>query len=179
MQELNHFNEVRLHSLQAINDGSCIVILEEVTGSRLLPIHAGMNEVNAIALHAGGVTLPRPMTHDLMQSLIEALGGRVLRVDIHEVQDDVFHARLTLERDGHRIAVDARPSDAINLAIRAGAPIFVAEDVFKRTDLVLKPIEEDEVARFRRELERTDPLEALRALEGKPAPVEPGTEELS
>ncbi len=178
MQELNHSNEVRLHSLQAVNDGSCIVILEEVTGTRLLPIHAGATEVNAIALHAGGVTLPRPMTHDLMHSLVEALGGRVLRVDIHEVEDDVFHARLTLERDGHRITIDARPSDAINLAIRARAPIFVSEDVFTRTDLVLKPIEESEVERFKRELERTDPLEALQALEGKPAPIEPGSEDL-
>ena len=178
MRELKQSNEVRLHSLQAINDGSCIVILEEVTGSRLLPIHAGANEVNAIALHAGGVTLPRPMTHDLMQSLIEALGGRLLRVDIHEVQDDVFHARLTLERDGRRVAIDARPSDAINLAIRAGAPIFVAEEVFTGTDLVLKPIDVDEVEKFKSELERTDPLEALQALEGKPAPAEPGSEEL-
>jgi bifunctional DNase/RNase len=160
-----------------VSDGSCIVVLEEVTGSRLLPIHAGAHEANAIALHAGGVSPPRPMTHDLMHSLVEALGGRVLRVDIHEVQDDVFFARVTVAKDGRKLAIDARPSDAINLAIRSGAAIYVAETVFTSTELVLKPIDDDEVERFKAELARTDPLEAIRALEGRPAPEEPGTGE--
>lgn len=174
MPELKQSREVRIHSLEATEDGGCVVLLEEVAGARLLPIFAGLSEAKAIALCVRGLESPRPMTHDLAASLIETLGGKVVRVDIHELRDAVFYSRISIQKGGIEVVVDARPSDAINIALRAAAPIFVGEDVFAKTGLVLKPIGDDEVARFKKDLETLDPLAELEALEGKPAPEEPG-----
>jgi bifunctional DNase/RNase len=165
--------EVRIHSVGATQDEGCVLFLEEIGGARLLPIVAGLNEGKALALKASGLELPRPMTHDLMLSLVEATGFSVVRVLISELREDVFYARVVLEKDGHELSVDARPSDALNVAIRAACPIFVADEVFEKADLLMKPISGSDVAKFRAELESTDPSEAFKALEGKPAPREP------
>jgi bifunctional DNase/RNase len=177
MEQLKSAREVRVHSLQATEDGGVVVLLEEVKGSRLVPIYAGLPEGKAIAVKVNGFETPRPMTHDLIAAVVEKLGATVSRIDIHDIQDSVFLARITLTTSGGvEVFVDARPSDAINVALRANVPIFVAGEVFSKTELVLKPIEEDEVARFKQELETADPLEALKALEGQKAPQEPGAE---
>lgn len=104
-----------------------VVILQEKDGERILPIWIGRPEAESIAAHLDGVHARRPMTHDLIQSLITALGGTVERVEVTNVIDGTFFARLLLNRDGERSVVDARPSDSIAIAIRLDAPIFVAD----------------------------------------------------
>ncbi|WKW12058.1 bifunctional nuclease family protein [Pseudogemmatithrix spongiicola] len=111
-----------------------VVILEERAGDRALPIWIGRPEAEAIAAHLNDVKRERPMTHDLAASLITGLGGLLRRVQITRVVQGTFHAELHLNRHGSNIVVDARPSDAIAIALRAGAPIFVAEALFDGDD---------------------------------------------
>lgn len=111
---------------------SPIVILKKPGESLFLPIWIGVFEANAIALRLEGVQTPRPMTHDLLRSLIEALGGRVIAVEVNSLIENTFHATIQLVTEsGEARQVDARPSDAIALALRCEAPIRVAEAVFR------------------------------------------------
>lgn len=106
-----------------------VVILEERAGNRALPIWIGRPEAEAIAAHLNDVKRERPMTHDLAASLLTGLGGLLRRVQITRVVQGTFHAELQINRHGSNIVVDARPSDAIAIALRLGAPIFVAESL--------------------------------------------------
>jgi len=105
--------------------GAYALILKEVNGSRRLPIIIGAFEAQSIALEMEGIKPPRPLTHDLMKNLIETLGGDLIDVYINELRDGTFFAKLNLDVQ----EVDSRPSDAIALAVRYGAPIFVSEKV--------------------------------------------------
>ncbi len=98
----------------------------------VLPIWVGGFEANAIALELEGVQPPRPMTHDLLLTLVQELRGKVIDVVIRDVIDSTYYATVTLERDGERIEVDARPSDAIALALRAGAEVYVEKIVIDK-----------------------------------------------
>lgn len=167
-----HEREVRIHSLSPLSDGGCLILLEEIEGARLLPIVCGIGEAQALAMKASGIEPVRPLTHDLLVAAFGVLGAAVESVVVNEVRDDTFFARIHVRRRGEPLEIDSRPSDALNIAIRCDAPIYVAETVFLATDCVLKPISEDDVARFKKELESTDPTEAFRDLEGKPAPHE-------
>jgi bifunctional DNase/RNase len=111
---------------------SRVVILRETNGNRFLPIWIGQFEAEAIAMFLQEVEAVRPMTHDLLKNLINGLGATLERVEIHDLRDDVFYARLMIRNDKERIEVDSRPSDGIALAIRVHAPIFVAEAVMDR-----------------------------------------------
>jgi uncharacterized protein len=106
-----------------------VVLLKEKVGERVLPIWVGAFEGDALALQLGGETTPRPLTPDLMARVIEALGGRIEQVAITQLTENTFYALVALAVDGRHEELDARPSDAINLAARVGAPIYVAEDV--------------------------------------------------
>jgi uncharacterized protein len=106
-----------------------IALLNEKGGERVLPIWIGAFEGDALALQLGGETTPRPMAPDLMARAIESLGGRVEQVSVTRLTDNTFYAVVWLAANGDRIELDARPSDALNLAVRVGAPIFVAPDV--------------------------------------------------
>ncbi len=106
-----------------------VVILQEKDGERILPIWIGRPEAESIAAHLDGVQARRPMTHDLIQSLIAALGGTVERVEVTHVLDGTFFARLLIDRGGALSVVDARPSDSIAIAIRLDAPIYVADEL--------------------------------------------------
>ena len=105
--------------------GAYALILKEVNGARRLPIIIGAFEAQSIALEMEGIKPPRPLTHDLMKSLIDLLGGELVDVYISELREGTFFARLNLDTQ----EIDSRPSDAIALAVRYGAPIFVAEKV--------------------------------------------------
>ncbi|MDH5235794.1 MAG: bifunctional nuclease family protein, partial [Gemmatimonadota bacterium] len=107
-----------------------VVVLEDKAGERALPIWIGRPEAEAIAAHINGVKRERPMTHDLAQQIVLGLGGLLRRVQVTHVQDGTYHAELHLTRGGQPVIVDARPSDAIALALRLQAPIFVAESLF-------------------------------------------------
>lgn len=110
-----------------------IVVLREKDGDRALPIWIGAFEGDALALQHGGAETPRPLTPDLMARTIHALGGTIESVTVTRLQDNTFYALVTLVADGRREELDARPSDAINLAVRAGAPIFVASEVMEQS----------------------------------------------
>ena len=106
-----------------------IVILKDKLGERILRIWVGLFEANAIALQIENVSTPRPMTHDLLRNIITDLDGRVDRVVVSDLKDNTFFAVIHLTVRGERVAVDARPSDAIALALRTRSPILVEESV--------------------------------------------------
>lgn len=111
-----------------------VVMLEEKDGERVLPIWIGKPEAEAIAAHVNSVPHDRPMTHDLAASLIAGLGALLRRVQVVRVVKGTFHGELHLTRAGTSVVVDARPSDAIAIAVRLEAPIFVAEQLFDDED---------------------------------------------
>jgi bifunctional DNase/RNase len=106
-----------------------IVILRDKEGQRVLPIWVGIFEANAIALQIENVATPRPMTHDLLRNVIQDLKASVQKIVVCDLQENTFYALIYLSVDGDTVAIDARPSDAIALALRARAPIFVEETV--------------------------------------------------
>jgi len=108
---------------------SFVVILQERDGPRLLPIWIGRPEAESIAAHLQSVKRERPLTHDLAKTLILGLGGDVRKVTITRVEDSTYFAELQLAQGTELIAIDARPSDSIAIALRCGAPIFVADDL--------------------------------------------------
>ena len=115
-----------------------VLLLREVVGDRAVPIWIGVPEASAIAIALQKVAVPRPMTHDLLLHMLRGLGGEVVRVVVTEARDNTYYAELLVRRGAQELAaVDARPSDAIALALRAGAPILVAESL-------LRPIASDE-----------------------------------
>jgi bifunctional DNase/RNase len=108
-----------------------IVVLRDAEGERVLPIWVGVFEANAIALQIENVSTPRPMTHDLLRNVITDLKGTVERIVVTDLKENTFYALIYLRVGGDVVAVDARPSDAIALALRAKAPIFVEESVIE------------------------------------------------
>ncbi len=108
-----------------------IVILKDTGSDAVLPIWVGIYEANAIALEIEKHPTPRPMTHDLIKNLLMGLDTRVHKVGVSDLREDTFYAVIWLEKDGHIISVDSRPSDALALALRVDCPIFVDEQVLK------------------------------------------------
>jgi bifunctional DNase/RNase len=128
---------VRVHMLSNRH----VVILKDHEGDRYLPIWIGAWEASAIAMRLQGLAAERPLTHDLFASTLEQLGVRVERVVISELTDETYHARIFMERDGTEVEVDARPSDALALAVRAEVQIFAAEEVLAQAALSADPDE--------------------------------------
>jgi bifunctional DNase/RNase len=128
-----------------------IVILKDVNGSSVLPIWVGIYEANAIALEK--VSTPRPMTHDLMKTLLLGLSTRVQKVVVNELKEDTFYALIWLEREGEIISVDSRPSDALALALRLDCPIYVEDSVLKSSKLAASMAEKVNNEELRRWLE--------------------------
>src|SRR6201996_3641651 len=108
-----------------------IVILKDVGSANVLPIWVGIYEANAIALEIEKVSTPRPMTHDLIKTLLLGLDAGIQKVVVSELKDDTFFAVIWVQRNGELISVDSRPSDALALALRLDCPIFVEESVLK------------------------------------------------
>jgi len=116
--------------------GAYALLLKETYGVRRLPIIIGSFEAQSIALEIEGIKPPRPLTHDLMKNLIDNLGGTVNEIIIDELKENTFYAKIVIEMSGMTNEIDARPSDAIALAVRTDATIFVAEDVMKAAAFV-------------------------------------------
>lgn len=143
---------------------SPVVILQEVDGKRILPIWIGQNEANAIALEMAGQKFQRPLTHDLLITVIKGLRASVVKVMISELKENTFYATILIKYDSQMLAVDARPSDSIALALRARSPIFVSEKLFdggsgeKLEEKSLRHLSEKEQAdELRRYLENLNP----------------------
>ncbi|MGB2755127.1 MAG: bifunctional nuclease family protein [Phycisphaerae bacterium] len=106
-----------------------VIVLKEVGGERAFPIVIGFFEAAAIDRRLKGLQLPRPLTHDLLGGVIEALGGRLAKVVVTDLRDHTFYANLVIDRNGDEVRVDARPSDAIALGIANDTPIFIEDHV--------------------------------------------------
>ena len=153
---------VRVRGLSLSNMGF-VVLLKSDEDSRTLPIFIGGAEAQAIALHLDRVELPRPLTHDLFKRVIDCLECRLKRIVVNDIAESTFFAVLVFERDGGEFEVDARPSDAIALALRCGAPLYVTRKVMDKAGLVIAESGDeakrrqaepgDDVARLQRDLE--------------------------
>ena len=115
-----------------------IVLLKAAHSNRFLPIWIGHPEASAILARLQDSETPRPMTHDLFATALHDLGGEVVRIAVTEMRDGTFYARIVIERDSEEIELDARPSDAIALALRTKAPIFVADDVIEASAILME-----------------------------------------
>ena len=134
-----------------------IIILRDKDGQRVLPIWVGMFEANAIALQIENVMTPRPMTHDLLKNVIHDLHGQVEKIVVSDLRENTFYALIYLRVNGDMVAIDARPSDAIALALRARAPIFVEEKVFDNAKTVDLTSDKGDAERLQKWLESLDP----------------------
>ena len=136
-----------------------IVILHDRDGQRVLPIWVGSAEANAIALQIENVSPARPMTHDLLKNVIEDLHGDIQKIVVCDLKDNTFYALLYLLVNGESVAIDARPSDAIALALRVKAPICVEESVIAEAKPTDVPLEKDDSEQLQQWLESLDPEE--------------------
>ena len=114
-----------------------VVILKEKLADRYLPIWIGPAEADAIAVKLQDVTVPRPLTHDLLRSVIDTLGATINSIIVSELKNDTFYAKIILNVDGGQMEVDSRPSDALALAVRAGVPIYTEETVLDKAGILL------------------------------------------
>jgi len=128
-----------------------IVILKDINGNSILPIWVGAYEANAIALEIEKVSTQRPMTHDLIRTLLHGLGTGVRKIVVNELKDDVFYAVIWLEKEGKLISVDSRPSDALAIALRVDCPIFVDDSVLNNSRMasaISEKINSEELRRW-------------------------------
>ncbi|RPI58127.1 MAG: bifunctional nuclease family protein [Chloroflexi bacterium] len=142
-----------------------VVVLKEEGMDRYLAIWIGPYEADAITIKLQGVEIARPLTHDLLEQGIRKLGAQVSHILVNDLHDDTFYARVVMDRDGERIELDSRPSDAIALAVRVQAPIFVSESVMERAGVVpeeeidmeqVSPEEEEQLAPYKDFIEGLD-----------------------
>jgi bifunctional DNase/RNase len=136
-----------------------IVVLKDTSGDSVLPIWVGIYEANAIALEIEKVTTPRPMTHDLIKTLLLGLDTSMKKVVVSELRDDTFYAVIWLERNGQAITVDSRPSDALALALRHDCPIYVDERVLqssRNSNTVSEKVNNEELRKWLENLNDED-----------------------
>ena len=136
---------VRVHMMSSQH----VVILRDTGHDRYLPIWIGPWEANAIAMRLQGVTPERPMTHDLFSQTLAECGVTVEKIIVSDLSDDTFRARLMLLVDGRHVDLDARPSDAIALAVRTGVPIFATDSVLDRAGVIPEGTEDEKLSVFR------------------------------
>jgi hypothetical protein len=139
-----------------------VVLLKSDEDERTLPIFIGTAEAQAIALHVGSVKMPRPLTHDLLKNILEHIDIGLQRIEVCELREGTFIARMILSQNGGETEIDSRPSDAIALALRFEAPIFVAEEVMEEAGRVFKENEGEDTITFEepegKELSQVDKL---------------------
>lgn len=137
-----------------------IVILKDVNEEKALPIWVGIFEANAIALEMEKVPTPRPMTHDLIKNILDGLKAKVIRVVVNDLKDNTFYANIALSINGSEVDIDSRPSDAIALALRVQAPIFVTKKVLKEAksiDLSEEDLKDNDKEKWKKWLENLRP----------------------
>jgi uncharacterized protein len=150
--------EVRVEGLLLDNvNNSPVVLLRETDGDRVLPIFIGPLEASAIAYALEKTTFPRPLTLDLMKLVVDGLGGRLLRVIITRIENDTYYAELVVEAGDRLVAIDARPSDSVGLALRAGAAIFVDEAVMDKAGQFISPADEERLQELRSKMRNLNP----------------------
>lgn len=134
-----------------------VVILRDQEEKNFLPIWVGVFEANAIALQLEGISTPRPMTHDLLKNVISQVDASVLRIVINKLQENTFYAQIELKLGERTLTIDSRPSDAIALALRTDAPVFVEESVLEKSRANDDVSDAQNSERLRKWLEDVDP----------------------
>jgi len=154
--------ELKIYSL-ATSLTESIIFLDEVSGSRIIPIWIGPMEAQAIAIMLSGYPSPRPMTHDLIYSILESLGYKVKKVKITKILNNTYYAQINITDPAEvkSRVVDSRPSDAIALAVRYGCPIYINENVISKIQSLNKPISKDDVEKFKQELKSLTPKDII------------------
>lgn len=150
-----------------------VVVLEDVEKTRLVPIWIGVNEGNAIALEMQGEKFPRPLTHDLMVNLLNTMGAEVEKVVVTDLKENSYYALIYVKFGGKTVAIDARPSDSLALAVRIHCPIFIDEKVLKKCPQIDSSITADEIDKFKEDLKSMSPEEFFKSLEEAPAAEDP------
>ena len=150
-----------------------VVVLEDIDKTRLVPIWIGVNEGNAIALELQGEKFPRPLTHDLIVNLLASLQAAVEKVVVSDLKNNSYYALIHLKANGKALAVDARPSDSLAIAVRIHCPIYIDEKVLKKCPVIEKPITKDEIDKFKDQLKTMTPEEFFKSLEEGPPAKEP------
>lgn len=172
--------EVKIYSLATMMNES-IIFLEEIKGDKLLPIWIGTAEGQAIAIRFSGIVLPRPLTHDMLLSVIKTLGFTIEKVVVSDLKENTFYASIYLKNKDTTHVIDSRPSDALAVAVRSGCRIFVNEKIFAVAQVLSKPITEDEVKHFKEELKNLKPKDIFNQLvnreKEKPPKTKPDEEE--
>lgn len=133
-----------------------IVVLKDPISGRYLPIFIGPCEAEAIAVKLQGMNVERPLTHDLLKSVITELGGQVKHIVVNDLRNDTFFAQIVVEMDGQSRAIDSRPSDAIALSVRLDVPIFVEESVMEQASIMPEEEVDGDLASTLRELDESD-----------------------
>ncbi len=157
---------VKVDNLSISNVGF-VLLLKGDGDERTLPIFVGVPEAQAIALHLNKVNTPRPMSHDLMKNMLDVMEGRLDRVEVWDLSNGTFFGKLVVVFEGQTLEIDSRPSDAVALALRCKAPIFVADKVMEEAGVVLESDvldnEDDDEARPTEAEIHKDPVDALRS----------------
>jgi bifunctional DNase/RNase len=134
-----------------------VVILQEMTGRRILPIWIGRAEARAIAMELASQKFQRPLTHDLMKTIIQGLDAKIRKVCIEELKNNTFYAKIFIEKGEEIVGIDARPSDSIALALRTKSPIFIAESLLKEQPETGEMSEDERAEALRKYLDELDP----------------------
>lgn len=147
--------EVKIESIRAsLMSEHRVVILKDVSSERLLPIWIGRCEAEAIAIRLQNIEISRPLTHDLLNNAIAEMGGKVAHITVNDLRNNTFYAQILVDLNGRSVKIDSRPSDAIALAVRANATIFVAEHVMAEASIIPEPditeeMDDEELSAFR------------------------------
>jgi uncharacterized protein len=157
--------ELKIYSI-ATSITESIIFLDESEGSKILPIWIGPMEAQAIAIRLSGFPSPRPMTHDLIYSVLETLGYKIKKIKLMDVIKNTYYATIFVEDATGKICkeIDSRPSDAIAMAVRYGCPIYVDEKIIRKVQVLNKPITEGEVLKFKHELKTLKPKDIIEQL---------------
>ena len=139
------------------NSNSPVVLLKESGGSGILPIWIGPAEASAIAMELAGLNMKRPLTHDLLRTIIDGLGAKVMKVVVSDLIGQTFYAEIYLQHENSLVKIDARPSDSIALALKAKAPIFVSKKIFAFDEESSDVSEEKRAEELRERLQRINP----------------------
>jgi hypothetical protein len=158
--------EFKIFSLMLIPmPAQYVVYLEEVGGTRLIPIWIGVNEGNAIVYKLQDENLPRPMTHDLMADILQTLDLRIEKITVSDLKDNTYYAVIDMWQGNNNYSIDSRPSDAIALSVRMESPIYVSQAVLDKCPVIRKPISDDEVETFKKEVQSLRPEDFFKDIE--------------
>ncbi|MBI3815640.1 MAG: bifunctional nuclease family protein [Nitrospinae bacterium] len=135
-----------------------IITLKDITGKKILPIWVGIFEANAIALQMEKVATPRPMTHDLIKNILDGMEVKVIHIIVNDLRDNTFYATISISFNNHVVNIDSRPSDAIAVALRVNAPIYVAEKVMEMArGIDISEADTEDSEKFKKWLENLKP----------------------